>query len=247
MGFIIAAACMEIIAIVFAVQGGYEAFGGGTVIAVVLLICWVLKRKKGKGQPAASQQPNNGKEIPVTVYPPTTPIVSPFSSVEVPSEKNIQTEIHSDIQKQCKSENHYVAGTLYHQNEIESLGEENPMYACSKKELIDKGCEDEKIYYYLFFPKTVDLVEDPENEFDPNAIKVVVDSVHIGYIKKGSCARVKKLLHSGNITKIEAEIGGGKYKCLYCDFDEEQDKNIYTLENEESDYFAKVTIKYFEE
>ena len=41
-----------------------------------------------------------------------------------------------------------------------------------------------------------------------------MDDVHIGDIKKGSTARVKKLIESGNIRDVETEVSGGKYKIL---------------------------------
>ena len=151
------------------------------------------------------------------------------------------SEVHSS---QYKTENHHVAGTSYRQKEIESLGEDNPIYEYSKRELIDEGYEDEKVYYYDFNPYTVELIEEPDNKFDPNAIKVVVDGVHVGYIKKGSCTHVKNLLKSGKIAKIDAEIHGGKYKLLYSEYDGDKDKEVYELEAGESNYYVTVEIKY---
>ena len=143
-----------------------------------------------------------------------------------------------------KTENHHVAGTSYRQKEIESLGEENLIYEYSKRELIDEGYEDEKVYYYDFNPYTVELIEEPDNKFDPNAIKVVIDGVHVGYIKKGSCAHVKNLLKSGRIVKIDAEIHGGQYKLLYSEYDEEKGKEVYEVETGESNYYVTIEIKY---
>ena len=145
---------------------------------------------------------------------------------------------------QYKTENHHVTGTSYRQTEIESLGEDNPIYEYSKRELIDEGYEDEKVYYYDFNPYTVELIEEPDNKFDPNAVKVVIDSVHVGYIKKGSCTHVKNLLKSGRIAKIDAEIHGGKYKILYSEYDEDKDKEVYEVETGESNYYVTVEIKY---
>lgn len=143
-----------------------------------------------------------------------------------------------------KTENHHVTGTSYRQKEIESLGEENPIYEYSKRELIDEEYEGEKVYYYDFNPSTVELIEEPDNKFDPNAVKVVIDSVHVGYIKKGSCTHVKNLLKSGRIAKIDAEIHGGKYKILYSEYDEDKDKEVYEVETGESNYYVTVEIKY---
>ena len=54
--------------------------------------------------------------------------------------------INTSLEKntpQYKTENHHVTGTSYHQKEIESLGEENPIYEYSKRELIDEEYEGE--------------------------------------------------------------------------------------------------------
>ena len=98
-----------------------------------------------------------------------------------------------------KFEKHHVAGTYYKKEEILELAEENPDYFCTKKELEEMVDSYEKIYEYSFFPGKVELIEEPDNEHDPNAIKVMIDNVHVGYIKKSSCSHVKKLIHEDKI------------------------------------------------
>lgn len=46
-------------------------------------------------------------------------------------------------------------------------------------------------------------------------IQVFVRDTHIGDIKKGSRAKVKKLIESGTIKSICTEISGGDYKKLH--------------------------------
>lgn len=41
---------------------------------------------------------------------------------------------------------------------------------------------------------TVNLVPDPDNEHDPNAIKVLLNDIHIGYVPKEKTEDVKKIL-----------------------------------------------------
>lgn len=135
------------------------------------------------------------------------------------------------------TDNFFVAGTSYRQEDISSLACENDLYSYTKKELIDDSHDDEKIYQFEFFPSNVQLIPEPENPHDKNAIKVVVDGVHIGYIKAGSCSRVRNLLNSGKITSIEAEIYGGNYKILYQD-----DNEKYQLETGSTPFGAKVSI-----
>lgn len=72
-----------------------------------------------------------------------------------------------------------------------------------------------KAFYSLDLEKddyVTELVEEPTNKYDPNAIKVIVDGQHIGYIPAKKCAKVKSILHSGKVKEIryvheEEELG----------------------------------------
>lgn len=138
---------------------------------------------------------------------------------------------------------YHVAGTTFHEFEILSLSTENPNYEMSKRDLIDAGMTDEKIWEYEFAPSDVKLVPEPENPHDPNAVKVVVDGEHIGYIKKGSCKHILKLIAEDRILKIDCEMGGGNYKIVSEDYDDEKDKEVYTLERDKTNYFVVLTIR----
>lgn len=127
-----------------------------------------------------------------------------------------------------------VAGTSFYKDEIEELGNENENYTLTKKGIIDEGFEDERIYQYDFYPVKVELVPDPENEQDKNAIKVIVDGYQIGHVPADKCAYVHGLLSSGRIQKVDIEIYGGNYK--YYDSDEEK------LEKHEQDFGASLTL-----
>lgn len=137
-----------------------------------------------------------------------------------------------------KKENHRVAGVSYRPHEIESIGSANNYFETNKSEMIEDGIIDEKIWEYSFSPKNVELVPEPDNEHDPNAIKVVIDGVHVGYIKSGSCAHVKKLMQEDKIESITANIGGGRYKVVYEDYDDENDKEVYRFEAGETDSYS---------
>lgn len=139
-------------------------------------------------------------------------------------------------------ENHNIAGTSYRQQQIASLGYRNDEYEQSRKELIENYIDDEKIYEIIFSPTDIKLIEEPENEYDPNAIKVLIDNVHVGYIKKGSCSHIKKLLASGKIKKITADIHGGKYKYIYNEYDEEKMDDVIRVTTGDSDYFVSIRI-----
>ena len=94
------------------------------------------------------------------------------------------------------------------------------------------------MYQFDFYPSNVQLIEEPENEHDPNAIKVVIDGVHVGYIKAGSCSHVKKLLRENKISSISAEISGGKYKMLVPG----DDYDSFDLDRDSSPFFVTVEL-----
>lgn len=110
---------------------------------------------------------------------------------------------------------HKVAGTSYRQGAILAMGRKNPDYALTKKELLKRWPQGVTVYEYTFSPKKAELVPEPENPEDPKAIKVLVDGVHVGYIKAGSCAHIHRLLQENRIQKIVPTIVGGKYKAVY--------------------------------
>lgn len=142
----------------------------------------------------------------------------------------------------AKIEHHRVAGTSFRMKEIRSLGAENFDYDLKKREMIDAGLIDERVYRTDFYASKVELIPEPENPQDPRAIRVVVDGVHIGYIKSGSCAHIRKLLSAGMIASIKCEIGGGRYKILCAHYDE-NGKEVYDLQTGEAPIYASLYIK----
>lgn len=146
--------------------------------------------------------------------------ISPESSTETSQPRMEGNESVSEAHS-LKIETLHITGTSHYMDNILDLASENYLYDYSKKELIENGLEDEKIYQYEFYPSKVELVAEPENQYDSNAIRVLIDDVHVGYVKSGSCTHVKKLLNSGRVTAIDAEIYGGTYKLLWEDEDGE--------------------------
>ncbi len=145
-------------------------------------------------------------------------------------------------EKSNKIENHHVAGTSFRNKEIESLGIENDDYSLSKRDFVDSYPEEELVYQYSFPPFSASLIEDPTNEYDKNAIKVVINDRHIGFIKSGSCSHIKKLIDSDSIESINAKIYGGKYKWYYSDYDSDKDKEVYMMDKDERNYSVTLEI-----
>lgn len=141
-----------------------------------------------------------------------------------------------------KTETHRLAGEDYYLDAIRDLMVENSMYSWGKKELIDYGYIDERIYEFDVYSGVAVLEPEPDNPHDPKAIRVLTDGVHIGYIKAGSCAHIHKLLRDGGIETARVDIKGGKYKILVEEYDDYTDKTTYTLERGSIPLSAVVTL-----
>lgn len=137
-----------------------------------------------------------------------------------------------------KEKTYKVTGVSHYIDNIKKLKVDNLDYDLSKKELIDNGYEYERIYQYEFYPIKVELVPEPDNPHDPNAVKVIVDNELVGYIKSGSCKHILKLIAEDRIEKIDCEMKGGKYK--YIGYDEDEDK--YYIERDSIPFFVHLNI-----
>lgn len=111
-----------------------------------------------------------------------------------------------------KTERFKLAGCSYYQDNIMTLAAVNPDYDMPSKDI--KACfdEGELIPEYKFLHSNCDLVPEPSNQYDENAVKVLIDNVHVGYIKAGSCSHVKKLLADKKARFYVDKMGMGNYK-----------------------------------
>lgn len=165
---------------------------------------------------------------------------------EIAAKKSISDSLATSktVEKPPISEKVYrVAGTSYRTDNILKLAEENSDYEKTKKELIEDGLTDTRVWKFEFYPSKVELIPEPDNPQDSNAIKVVVDGEHIGYIKAGSCSHLHKAMKKDGILSISCEISGGPYKYLCEEYDSDKDKDVYTLERGETNLFATLYIR----
>lgn len=137
----------------------------------------------------------------------------------------------------CDSYNFAVAGVYYHQDEIiEGLMEENPEYELTKKEIKEDGLEDTFLYKYGIAFTSAELVPEPENPHDPNAIKVIADGVFVGHVPAKETKAVRKIMDEKKIIKTECQIYGGDYKVL--------DYDSSSIRKGSTNLKAVVSIKY---
>lgn len=136
-----------------------------------------------------------------------------------------------------KKEKFQVAGVSHYSDDImEKIAYENDDYSLSARELADIYDVGDRIFEYSFDDCNASLVPEPTNEHDPNAVRVEVNGILIGYIKRGSCSHVKNLLNSPDFDHVKVEIGGGKYKRLY------EDEDKIKVEKDSCGLFADVYV-----
>ena len=137
---------------------------------------------------------------------------------------------------------YHATGMGHYLDNLLSLGIKNEDFEKSKKALIDEGLVEERVWEYEFYPLKVELVPEPDNPYDSKAIKVIVDGVHVAYIKKGSCSHLLKVIQEGRIEGIKCQIGGGRYKYISEEWDDEMENVTYTLESDSRPYFVWLYI-----
>lgn len=114
-----------------------------------------------------------------------------------------------------KTEKFKVAGVTHYVDSIKSLARINDDYDLPNSELKDLYSDGDRIFQYEFKGLSCELVPEPDNQYDSNAVKVLINGVHVGYIKKGSCSHVKNLLNDSTCEFSVDEVCLGKYKQLY--------------------------------
>lgn len=217
----------------------------GWVVDIILIIIRLTKRKEDAPTPVV--------EAPIVSVIESREAVadaSPSSDAEPVHEEEttpsipVVPEIVSNSDTAAYTDRTYkVAGTTHYEDHILSLAIENTNYDMTKKEIIDASMTDEKIWKYEFYPSKVGLVPEPENPYDKNAIKVLVDGEHVGYIKAGSCVHLLKAIDEDRVLGITCTISGGPCKIVTEEYDFEKDKDIYTLDHDERNYSVTLVIR----
>ncbi|MBR1815849.1 MAG: hypothetical protein IJ763_04025 [Lachnospiraceae bacterium] len=113
-----------------------------------------------------------------------------------------------------KKETFKVVGIDHYTQDIERLKRINPLYRCEPSLIQKTTYVNTKIFKYYFTNFPVKLVEEPKNEHDKNAIKVLISGRHVGYIAREDCLHIKKIMAEYPKYFVDSFIGGGDYKII---------------------------------
>ena len=100
-----------------------------------------------------------------------------------------------------------VVGQVYHEGSLEKFKKKNPLF---KKDYPKDGSY---IYQYVYKEAKPELIPEPKNPHDKNAIQVAYGGWLIGYVASEQTAEVKKILDGPH--KLEAQIYGGELKVWF--------------------------------
>lgn len=114
--------------------------------------------------------------------------------------------------RSLKVETFRIAGSHYYTENINKLATTNPSWKLSAKQLISDGRVNKRIFRYHYTNKPVELISEPENVHDNNAVMVQVAGEKVGYISREENIHVKELLDNHEIKYISCFIGGGPFK-----------------------------------
>lgn len=164
-------------------------------------------------------------------------ILSSIPAQVNPSASSKPSQNSSDL----VTERIHVRGESFYEESFNELRYKNYEYDYSKKEIIEEGLDGHRIYQYEFDPVNVELIDEPDNPKDPNAIAVYVCGHQIGYVPHGSTAHIRNVREKYGIQRITAEMGGGKYKIV---FEDDDNEGSYSMDHGEAPNWAIVSISY---
>ena len=173
-----------------------------------LCICFLYGRVAGAGEFVSRKDilPENEKQAATAL--------DKFIEKKESAERNtVQKSIPSKDATRLQ-ETFEIPGAYYHRTSIAKVANPNPDWKKTCKSLIKAGKANQKIYRFERTTKTAELVEEPGNSHDPNAVMVTVEGEKVGYISADEALHVKEIMRQHCLKSVTAVITGGEYKTI---------------------------------
>ena len=111
-------------------------------------------------------------------------------------------------------ETFHAVGVTYYENNIHQLARLNPEWKKTTATIIKEGKAGKRIFKNNYINRPVELIAEPGNPHDPNAVAVHFAGKLVGYISREENQRVRAILEGREIVSISGFIGGGAYKIV---------------------------------
>lgn len=137
------------------------------------------------------------------------------------------------------------SGMEHRMDDLMALAEENTDFTCTKKEMKDFLIINRRVYQYNFHPTEIDLVPEPENPYDVNAVKIILNNHHVGYVRASDVQGSVDLFNSERVKRVQVSVQGGKYKTLLgygSFFDGSEKLSEFKLEKDEVPFSIKIYL-----
>lgn len=105
-----------------------------------------------------------------------------------------------------------VAGVNYRIDNVQKLADHIKKFDMPASKIIEIGYANKKIYKDYYKTAPVELRPEPTNQHDPNAIMVLINGIHVGYVPQGETQFVRQFLNAP--AEISAKITGGEYRVV---------------------------------
>ena len=128
-----------------------------------------------------------------------------------------------------------VVGESYYKENIAQLGRISKSYYWPQERLYEKFVDGDRVYKYSFDELEAELVDEPDNPYDPNAIRVEIDGVTVGHIAKENTKRIRELKAEAPV--IKANISSGTYKEI-----SETEEGLLSSEKEDIDFRVRLSF-----
>ena len=167
------------------------------------------------------------------------------SQPETVQKFNIKLGIYDTPLYGCTQKVLHGAGLEHYMDALMELATEDLDYTCTKSELKKYLLINRRIYQYKFNPTSIDLVPDPTNQYDQNAVKIILNDHHVGYVRATEAAGSADLFNSERVKRVQVAIQGGKYKLLLRDgtyFDGSEPLSEFKLVKDEAPFSLKIYL-----
>lgn len=104
-----------------------------------------------------------------------------------------------------------AVGVSYYTDALTRVGEPARNYDLDDAKLLEKYKSGERLYKYYYNSVKKELLPQPDNPHDSNAVAVMINGEVCGHVPAALCADVKGLLSSGYRPRINVRGGPCKY------------------------------------